>query len=469
MSRLLPVLAILAAGISAAVARPAVSAVDIAGYWEGALDVGVKLRLGFHFEGKDGNYSGKLDSLDQGALGIPLTEVSLTDRKLVVKVASIGGEYEATVTEDGQSMSGTWKQAGNSLPLMLKRADKPSELKRPQNPTKPYPYHEEEVTYENKAAGVKLAATLTIPEGTGPFPAVVLITGSGAQNRDEELLGHKPFLVLSDYLTRKGIAVLRADDRGVGGSTGSVSSSTTSDFADDALAGVSFLKTRKEIDAKHIGLAGHSEGGIVAPLAASRSPDVAFIVLLAGTALTGEQILYLQGALIAKAGGQSDDMIETNRKSQERMFAILKAEKDDKVAEEKLRAAMKEDLAAMGATGDAAEQQMNGQIHQVLNPWFRYFLTYDPAPTLQKVRCPVLAINGAKDMQVPPKENLAGIEKALTAGGNKHFVVHEFQDLNHLFQHCKTGSPSEYNQIEETMSPEVLGYISDWILKTTHG
>lgn len=455
--------------VQAAAAPPPLSQRErLAGHWEGALEVGVTLRLVFHFELNEGAYTGSLDSPDQGSAGIPLSSVALTGDALVAKVASIGGEYTGTLHADKDELTGNWKQGGRSMPLNLKRVDKPAEIRRPQNPTKPYPYREEEVAYENKAGGVKLAGTLTLPPGAGPFPAVVLITGSGPQNRDEELLGHKPFLVLADHLTRRGLAVLRADDRGVGGSSGNVNQSTTADFADDALAGVAFLKARKEIDARHIGLMGHSEGGIVAPLAASRSADVAFIVLLAGTSLSGEEILYLQGELIGRAAGQSPELIAKNRASQERIFAVLKAESDDALAKPKLRTIVKEGLAEMGAdpTSPSADVHADGQIAAVLNPWFRYFLTHDPAPALRKVKCPVLAINGEKDLQVPPKENLAGIEKALRAGGNTRFVTREFPNLNHLFQHCKTGSPGEYAQIEETISPEVLEFVSEWVLKT---
>jgi uncharacterized protein len=284
------------------------------------------------------------------------------------------------------------------------------------------------------------------------------------------LLSHKPFLVLADHLSRRGIAVLRVDDRGIGGSTGSIKTSTSDDFAGDVLAGLAFLKGRKEIDGKKLGLIGHSEGGIIAPIAATRSKDVAFIVLMAGTGLPGTQILEAQGQLILKAAGSSESEMKFERDAQNRLIDIIAQEKDEKVAQSKLATALKEIRAAMsdsdrqalanspGGLSDAAVDAFN-------NAWFRYFLTYDPRPTLRRVRCPVLAINGEKDLQVPAKENLAQIEKALKAGGNRNVKTVELPGLNHLFQPCKTGSPSEYGTIETTIAPEALKTIGDWILE----
>ncbi|HEY7545261.1 MAG TPA: alpha/beta fold hydrolase [Blastocatellia bacterium] len=349
---------------------------------------------------------------------------------------------------------------------------------RPQEPRLPYPYDEQEVVYENKKDGVQIAGTLTLPRSKGLVPAVLLITGSGPQDRNETLLGHKPFLVLADHLTRLGIAVLRVDDRGVGKSTGKFSEATSEDFAADVLAGVEYLKTRKEINPRRIGLIGHSEGGLIAPMVAAKSTDIAFIVMMAGQGLTGEEILYLQGALISKADGVSDDFIAQNRAMQERVFAIVKREKDGVVAERKIReeAVSFREIAASKA--EATEEQkktinviaaaIESQAKFVVLPWFRFFLTYNPRPALMKVKCPVLAINGEKDLQVPAKENLAAIRQALEAGGNKDYTSLALPNLNHLFQTCRTGAISEYAQIEETISPVALNTISNWILKHTN-
>jgi pimeloyl-ACP methyl ester carboxylesterase len=304
-----------------------------------------------------------------------------------------------------------------------------------------------------------------LPRGKGPFPVALLITGSGPQDRNESLLGHKPFLVLADYLTRRGIAVLRVDDRGVGGSTGSVPDSTTENFAADVMAGIEFLKTRKEIDPEKIGLIGHSEGGAVASMVAAQNGDVAFIVLMAGMGLTGEEILYLQGAMIMKASGASAGQLAKQRATQESMFKILKEEKDPATAEKRLHEELSRNLTEEAKK--KSEQAIAAQIKRANTPWFRYFLTLDPRPALRKVKCPVLALNGENDLQVPATENLREIEAALKAGGNKDVTIVSLPKLNHLFQTSETGSMSEYAKIEETIAPVALKTIGDWVLKRT--
>jgi len=348
------------------------------------------------------------------------------------------------------------------------RVDKVPETHRPQEPVKPYPYNEEEVVYENRNAGVRLAGTLTMPRSGGQFPAVILITGDGQQDRDEAVLGHRPFLVLADNLTRRGIAVLRVDDRGIGGSTGNFSMATSEDFAGDVLAGVEYLKSRKDIDPKQIGLIGHSEGGWIAPMAATRSQDVAFVVMMAGPGLKGEELRYLQSNRLHKANGVSNETISRERVLMERTYSIVKSEKDDFAAEEKLRKIWDEELAKMN---DTEKKQMgysskeNLDLKQYLSPWYRFFLTYDPGTVLRKVKVPVLAIIGEKDSQVPPKENIIAIEEALIAGGNEHYTIKELPGLNHLFQTAQTGSLAEIGTIEETMSPVAMDLIGDWILQ----
>ncbi len=335
---------------------------------------------------------------------------------------------------------------------------KPAGYNRMQNPQKPYPYHEEEVKYNSMEPGISLAGTLTLPESGSPFPAVVLISGSGPQNRDEELLGHKPFLVLADYLTRRGIAVLRFDDRGVGGSSKATSKETSENFARDVLGGVSYLKTRKEINHDQIGLIGHSEGGLIAPMVAAGSPDISFIVMIAGTGVNGEEILNLQSELMMRAGGVPEEMIKENVRTQKMMIDILKSTTDKEAAKEKIKA-------ALSNLGEDEMKQVQARLDSFITPWMRYFVTFDPKTALEKVRCPVLAIIGEMDLQVPPDQNLPEIKKALTAGSNKDFKTIELPGLNHLFQNCKTGSVAEYAQIEETISPKVLELISSWVLE----
>lgn len=451
---------------------------DIEGLWLGTLQVqaGMELRLLFNISTMpDGSVNVTMDSLDQGVGGIPVEVVTYKDGNLHLGVKSVGGVFEGTVKEDGKTIEGEWKQVGSVFPLVLSRIEEKSDTSRAQDPVKPYPYDEEEVVYENAEAGITLAGTLTLPRSEGPFPAVILITGSGAQNRDEEIMGHRPFLVLSDYLTRRGIAVLRVDDRGVGGSTGNFSQATTEDFAGDVLAGIEYLKSREEIDPARIGLIGHSEGGLIAPIVAVESPDVAFIVLMAGPGIPGEEILYLQNDLISRAEGVDNATIARNDAFMKSLYSVVKEEQNDTIAAEKLRKLIMDEVANMseeekqnsGYSEASLDSQVNAQVQTLISPWMRFFLTYDPSPTLMQVKCPVLAINGEKDLQVPPEENLKAIEDALEAGGNEDYTVQELPGLNHLFQTAQTGSPSEYAAIEETISPTALEVIGDWISEHT--
>jgi hypothetical protein len=383
--------------------------------------------------------------------------------------------YEGVVVAP-DTLDGHWVQSGRSLPLRLGRTVGSVEYARPQEPKPPFPYAAVEVTFDNpEADSVTLAGTLTLPGGPGPHPAVVLVTGSGAQNRNEELLGHKPFLVLADHLTRRGIAVLRYDDRGVGGSTGGFFGATSEDFASDARAAVEYLATHDDIRADAIGIAGHSEGGLVAPMVAARSERVAFIVMMAGTGVRGELILYDQGELILRANGAAEDAIAANRVNQEAMFRVVMQEEDPELAAEGLRVLMLrridemtgEELEVSGITDENRDLVVEQQIAQINGPWFRFFLSFEPADVLRRVRVPVLAINGEKDLQVPAKANLAAIEGALREGGNRDVTIVELPGLNHLFQTAGSGSPSEYSTIEETFAPAALETISGWIRRTT--
>ncbi len=433
---------------------------DIDGAWMGAIDAGaIKLRCVFHITNTAEGLTATMDSPDQGASGIPVTTVTRNGPTIKMQLNGIGGTFDGKISADLTTIDGTWNQSGGSFPLVLKRVKDATQLerRRPQNPVKPYPYREEEVSYDNKAQGVTLAATLTIPPGKGPFPAVLLIVGSGPNDRDESLMGHKPFLVLSDYLTRKGIVVLRADKRGVGKSTGNLATATIADFATDAEAGVAYLKTRSEVDPHNIGLVGHSEGGAIAPMVAARDPDAAFIVLMAGPGVPGDELLPQQELLLLEASGMGHEAAEKKVEKNRALFTLIEREKDDAVLDKELRARLAADA--------VPEARVGAAVKQLTSPWFRYFLSYDPATALRKVTCPVLALNGEKDLQVPPAQNLPAIRAALTAGGNKHFEVDEMAGLNHLFQSAKTGAPSEYAEIEETMSPVAMEKIASWILK----
>lgn len=450
---------------------------DLEGIWQGVLKVGgIELRLVIKVsKTSEGKFTATMDSPDQGAKDIPVSEVSFENGNVKIEVKVVLGAFIGKMSDDN-TITGEWKQGGAALPLIMKRVEKePEAPRRPQEPQKPYPYREEEVVYDNAKAGIKLAGTLTTPKTGGPFPAVIFITGSGPQNRDEALLGHKPFLVWADYLTRQGLAVLRYDDRGIGKSTGDFNKATSADFATDVDAGIAFLKTRLEINPKQIGLVGHSEGGLIAPMVAAQSSDVAFIVLMASPGVSGEEILYAQAALIAKANGVDEKALAKNIALQKRMFAVVKQEKDDAVAEKKLQPIWTQALAelteeekkSLDFGGAHPDSLFKMQIKPILSPWFRYFLVYDPQPALKKVKCAVLALTGEKDLQVPPKENLSAIEKALKTGGNENFAVKELPGLNHLFQTAPTGAPLEYAKIEETIAPSALQTMGDWILAQT--
>lgn len=457
-----------------ATAAPELSNNGIEGSWLGTLKFpGGQLQIVFHIAGNsDGSLTSQLDSPDQGAAGIPVAETTFQDRKLHLVVTAVKGSFDGVLSEDGSRLEGTWQQNGNTTPLNLERTSQIPEpvkqMPKPQDPLKPYPYDEKEVTYTNPAAGITLAGTLTLPRSQRPVPAVLLITGSGSQDRNETIMGHRPFLVLADYLTRRGIAVLRVDDRGVGGSAGNPELATSEDYAGDVLAGVNYLKSVKEIDAGRIGLIGHSEGGLIAPMVAVQSKDVAFIVLMAGPGTTGERVLYRQNELLLKAQGASRKMISRQLAVLESAFTILRREKDNRVIQIKIH-----DLAVTTFDQLSPDEQkavgskdaLEKQLQVITTPWFRFFLVYDPAPTLKKVTCPVLAINGSKDLQVPSAENLAAIKSALKTGGNNNFTVKELPGLNHMFQTCKTGLVNEYGAIQETISPAALKLMGDWIVK----
>ncbi|MEI7422895.1 MAG: alpha/beta hydrolase [Prolixibacteraceae bacterium] len=442
---------------------------DITGQWNGALKIqGTQLRIVFHISKTLSGYTSTMDSPDQGAKGIPVTSTTFENSKLKLEITNLKFEYNGELK--GNVIEGSMKQNGMEFPMNLSRETiEKQTFVRPQEPKKPYPYYSEEVTFQNPKANINLAGTLTLPQKEGRFPAVILVTGSGPQNRDEEIMGHKPFLVLSDFLTRKGIAVLRYDDRGVGKSKGNFKTAITDDFASDAESAVAYLKTRKEIG--KIGIAGHSEGGMVAPMVALRTKDVSFIVMLAGTGLRGDKILLLQQELIARASGGSEADIKKTKEANTKVFEMVIKSKSDAMLKEDLKKYLAETLNSLPADsrpkGMTDDEFLSLELNQLVNPWMLNFIRYDPVQVLEKVKCPVLAVNGDKDMQVPSKENLPVIEKAFKKAGNKNVTIKEFKNLNHLFQECKTGLPAEYSEIEQTFSPVVMEEISSWILQQT--
>jgi uncharacterized protein len=445
----------------------------IVGTWLGNLKIQtISLRIIFHINTDSvGAFTGTLDSPDQGATGIPLTGVSYKDENVKFEVGSIKGYFEGKLNTDSMKLEGIWNQSGTSFPLTLDKTEKKiEEPKRPQEPKPPFPYNQEEVKFNNEGAGVTLAGTLTYPNSGGPFPAVVMVTGSGKQNRDEELLGHKPFLVIADYLTKRGIAVLRYDDRGAGGSTGNFSKATTKDFEGDAISAVEYLMKRNEVDHKKIGIIGHSEGGLIAPMAAVDCKDVSFIVLLAGPGISGENILLRQTELIMNA--QGDTLSERDKNFNKKVYDLLSTENDTTTIKNKLTKMFNDYYDKLSGEEKTQfgnkETEISNQLKLLVSPWFRYFLKYNPFPVLKQVKVPVLAMSGEKDLQVPPKEDLEAITKALLEGGNNNFQINLLPGLNHLFQPAKTGSPMEYAKIETTFSPSALQILGDWITNINH-
>lgn len=443
------------------------TAQDISGQWNGALKVqGTQLRLVINITKTADGYSATMDSPDQGATGIPINSTTFENSKLYFAIPNATIEYNGDLMDD--EFIGTFKQNGQEFPMNLSRnAIEKLLVKRPQEPIKPYSYYAEDVTFQNTKANISLAGTLTLPKKEGNFPVVILISGSGPQNRDEEILDHKPFLVISDYLTKNGIAVLRYDDRGVGKSTGNFKAGTSADFATDVESAIAYLKTRKEINKKKIGLIGHSEGGLIAPMVASNSKDVAFIVMLAGPGIQGNKILLLQKELIEKGMGVSESEINKGLETNANLFdVIIKATDGQQLKADlttKLNELLANDPTAEIPNGMSKEEFIAVQVDQIATSWMQYFIKYDPAPALEKVKCPVLALNGAKDLQVPPNENISAIATALKKGGNKKVTTKIFPNLNHLFQESDTGIPSEYGIIEQTIAPIVLEEITSWI------
>ncbi|MFZ5786410.1 MAG: alpha/beta hydrolase family protein [Acidobacteriota bacterium] len=461
MSSLRIVVALALCSLLVAAVSVGQAAGDLAPLWQGSLEAGgARLRLVLHLARlPSGALTASLDSPDQAATGLPVDEVVVEGQTLRLTMRRLGARFEGAFDAARTSVSGTWSQGGVSLPLTLRASrTQPPPPERPQEPKPPFPYDQLEVEVANAAAAVTLAGTLTVPRGQGPWPAVVLLSGSGSQDRDETVFGHRPFLVLADHLTRHGVAVLRLDDRGVGGSKGGSAAATTEDFAGDALAAVAFLHRRAGIDGKRVGLLGHSEGGLVAVMAAARSADVAFAVLLATPALPGEQVLHLQNEKLLRASGGGDTAVEAARAINGQVYRIVREEKNTAAASAAITKVLAEKA---GITGDAAA----AQVAMVLSPWFRYFLVHDPRPELARLRVPVLALWGEKDLQVPAEENLAALRGAVPAARAGEVTTRVFPGLNHLFQPCRTGLPAEYGTIERTMAPEVLTAVSEWLAR----
>jgi pimeloyl-ACP methyl ester carboxylesterase len=446
------------------------SAQDISGKWSGIIESGKSdpVIFNFTFERSGEEYLTIIDIPAMRVASLKPKKTFFSKEALIVDGSNLGFTYRGTFKNDSQQIEGTFTEGMNAMALILKKVqiETQNTFKRPQEPVKPYPYIEEEIIFYNKEANITLVGTLTLPSKTGKCPVVILISGSGPQDRDETFYEHKPFLVLSDYLTRQGIGVLRYDDRGVGKSTGDHSLATTKDLASDVLSAVTYLKSRKEFD--KIGLIGHSEGAIIAPMVANLSKKVSFIVMLAGSGISGSDVsLYLA----KKTRGfpvQDEAAYELAIK---KAIKIAAADKDLAEIKKELRIHYNEAIVPMLRPIINSDAKISTIIANLIEmrttPWNRYFYNYNPANELQKITCPVLALNGSKDTQVQPGINQEGMRKALSKGHTKDFTINEIPNVNHLFQECETGEMEEYNTITQTIAPFILKQISDWIL--VHG
>jgi hypothetical protein len=448
------VLVLLACGIT----TPAL-AQDLAGDWIGQMNGSFKVRI--HFERNGSGFSGKL--INPSGNETVLDQITCDGTRLHFAVNKLNLSYDGVWSEEEKAWKGnlTFQQV---YPLVLKHATAedmaPAVHKRPQEEAinaGPAPYTQQEVHFQNFAAHNQLSGTLTVPTRKGPFPAVVLVSGTGHNTRDEDVWGHKVFLVLADALNRKGFAVLRYDKRGVGGSSGDYDAATTADFASDAGAAVAWLKTQAQIDASRIGVLGHSEGGIIAPSVAAADKSVAFVIMIAGPCIRGDKLFVLQSAMTARAYGAPDDYIAKRQVFDKELYSAILSAPSESAALDRAKAFIAHGVADRIVDANEAESLPKDDTR----PWERYFLAYDPAPTLARLTVPVLALNGSLDVQVPAKENLAAAREALKK--NPKATVIELAGMNHLLQDAKTGAPSEYNDIEETMSPKALNIITDWL------
>ena len=447
----------------------------IEGRWEGALTIlGQELGFSVEFTRADGEISAKMDIPVQQAMNLDLINVSEQGAKVHFELQAGPGLAVWDGVREGEAIEGDFMQGGARGTFRIARGEaakssEPAEAGEPNG--EPLPYRQEELTFEN--GDVHLEGTLTLPDMEGPFPAVVMVTGSGAQNRDEELFGFQPFRVIADHLTRDGIAVFRYDDRGVGGSTGNTALSTTSDVADDALLAIARLATHDEIDGERIGIIGHSEGGVVAPLAATRSASVAFVVLLAGTSVPGDEVIYEQLAAIGRASGEDEEKIAESLDLQHRIFAALERGEDLKSFAGEIEAAIRkgiedtspEEREMIADVDEFVASQVKGQLAGIQTPWFKYFLSHDPAVALRQTRVPVLALFGELDKQVTPSQNRGPMAEALS--GNPDVTINVLPDANHLFLKAVTGSPDEYATMDKTFVPGFLDLITDWIEQHT--
>jgi dienelactone hydrolase len=432
---------------------PVVQGLD--GDWQGLLQTpaGTSIRLELHVQSGARGTAAAFASPDQQVSGLPVARLQRDGAAVRFAVPRVGGEWAGTLAADGKSLAGTWTQGGRATRLDFTPAVA-KVVRRPQTPKPPFPYSAEDVAVDS-APGVRLAGTLTLPAGKGPFPGVVLITGSGAEDRDETILGHKPFWVLADHLSRHGVAVLRLDDRGFAKSTGDFAKATTSDFAVDAEAAARYLRARPEIDAAAVGLIGHSEGGLIAPMVAARDRKIAFAVLMAGPGAPMLEVMAAQRVAMAPGMGKDPQTVARQNAGVASAVAAMKGAATQAEAQARAAAVLKATFPELSGSA------LQAQAASLSSDWMRQLLAYDPRPALEQMRIPVLALIGSHDRQVTADQNIPVLREALK--GDRQATVMELPGLNHIFQTSTTGAVGEYADIEETFSPRALDIISDWI------
>jgi len=429
----------------------------IEGSWQGELEFqGMKLPLILNIKKNGSLYSSTMDSPKQGAKDIPVDKTDFVNNELSFEQKMLGATYKGKLTTG--KIEGTFSQNGMQLPLTFTpNTGNGSVLNRPQTPKPPFSYHTEDITFQNPADKNTLAGTITQPENFDKNkPILILITGSGSQNRDEELFGHKPFAVIADDFAKKGMATLRLDDRGIGGSSRGSGNDTTYNFATDINTAVDYLVSRGY---KNIGLLGHSEGGMIAPMVATMNKKVKFLVLMAAPGTPIDQLLTQQNERAGKLMGQSDDQISQSKQVNSGIYRFIKNYSGNDYEKDL------QQFLAKNFAGQMDETAIQNIRKQTSTPWFRYFIKFNPDQYLSKIKIPVLALNGNLDFQVPAKENLEAIGQSLKRAGNPDFKTQELPGLNHLFQEAKTGAFTEYAEIEQTISPAALDNMSGWILE----
>ena len=447
----------------------------LVGTWRGTMDnAGVPLQMVFHVRQTDAGVSVSIDVPAQNAENLPVRTITRERQNVRMEAPLLGATYTAELSDDATQMQGTWEQNGLNVALTLVRTngdsgvDQPAAssraARRPQTPRPPFPYQSLELTFKNEQEGISFGATVTYPSGEGPFPGVVLISGSGQQDRNHSLFGHQTFAVLADALTRSGMAVLRYDDRGVGESGGaeSLAGVTSESFARDVLSAYQRLSSLPYVDASRVGLAGLSEGGSIAPMIVEmsrRAPgSIApphFLVLLGASAVPGDALMMAQSRALLEASGAGEEQIRSAAQANRAVYDVALSDLSDEQAAEAIRAIL-EDLGL-------SDDQIAAQVAALTSAWYRSFLRYNPAPVLKELDQAVLALYGALDVQVPPQQNAPAMREALSAAPTERFSVEVIEGVNHLLQPANTGSPSEYGQIETTIAESVLTAITSWL------